>query len=113
MSAYFEHLQLLKLGLASNPEKVKKRIPKQSEKRKLEQKIYLRIVKRKLKENEKCQVQQEGCKKIANGLHHPLKRSPATWLNESELIPCCSSCQTWIEQHPLEAIEKGFSKSKF
>lgn len=95
------------------PDKVKPPIAKQSPKRKKEQKVYVRIVKRKLKENELCQVKAEGCKGKATGLHHPLKRSPATWLNESELIPCCDPCNLWIELNPEKAIELGFSKSKF
>ncbi len=95
------------------PEKVKKAIPKQSAKRKLEQRVYVRIVKRKLTENEKCEIKAPGCKGKASGLHHPQKRSPATWLNESELIPACNNCQAWIEKNPGKSIELGFSKSKF
>jgi hypothetical protein len=93
--------------------KVKKGIAKMSAKRKMDVVEYRKIVKRKLKESNLCEIKEKGCGKIATGLHHQKKRTPATYLDERFLIRACNNCNTWVELHPLEAIKKGYSLSKF
>jgi 5-methylcytosine-specific restriction endonuclease McrA len=88
-------------------------IPARSKKRIKEQRIYTMIVKRILAADPECKIRAPGCQYTATGMHHIVKRSPANWLDENNLIAACNSCQAWIENNPLEAIEKGFAKSKF
>lgn len=102
------------LGISAPPEKEKlKAIAKQSDKRKVDQKAYRKIVKEMLAENPNCEIKEEGCEKVATGLHHQKKRTPATFLDKRYLIRSCNNCNLWVELHPLEAIEKGYSLSKF
>lgn len=87
-------------------------IPKRSDKRKEEQKEYVKIVKEMLKANPNCEIKVEGCKVKATGLHHKVKRSPKTWLKKENLMRACDSCNLWVELHPIEAMAKGFTISK-
>jgi len=102
----------IKLGLVPAKEKKPYRIPARSDKRKQEQKEYVKIVKEMLATDPNCEIREEGCQVKASGLHHMKKRSPATFLDRKFLKRACDNCQTWVEIHPLEAIEKGHSVSK-
>lgn len=93
--------------------KTMKAIPKQSEKRKADQKEYVKIVKAMMLENPNCEIKEDGCQTKASGLHHMKKRSPATFLDKKFLKRACDSCNSWAELHPLEAIKRGHSISKF
>lgn len=88
-------------------------IPRQSAKRIKEQRAYVRIVKRKVEADPFCEVRENGCQIYATGQQHVQKRSPANLLKEENMINCCNSCQSWIEEHHLESIELGFTISKF
>lgn len=113
MTEYFKHLQLVKLGIEQpTGAKQKKPVKKVSEKRKVEQKEYVKIVKEMMKVSDRCEIREEGCQGKASGLHHMKKRSPATFLDKSFLKRACDSCNAWCELHPLEAIERGHSISK-
>lgn len=113
-SQYLINRRLQKLGTAKQVEKEKlKGIAKVSEKRKVDQKEYRKIVKKMLAENPNCDIKEEGCQIKATGLHHQKKRTPATFLDKRFLIRACNSCQMWVEIHPQEAIERGYSLSKF
>lgn len=87
-------------------------IEDKSAKRKEQQKEYVKLVKEMLKEDNRCEIKAEGCTGIAQGLHHVQKRSAKNLLDRNNLKRACNHCNTWIEQHPLEAIEMGVSKSK-
>lgn len=89
------------------------KIQQLSDKRKDIQKEYVKIVKEMLNENPYCEIRVEGCQGKATGAHHQKKRTPATILDRRFLIRACNWCQKWCELHPLEAIDKGFSVSKF
>ena len=113
MTPFLLHLRDLKNGKAPAVAVKKKPLPKQSEKRKVDQKEYRKIVKEFLKVDPNCDIKETGCEKKATGLHHKTKRSPSTFLDRKNLIRACNNCQLWVEIHPLEAIEKGYSISKF
>lgn len=83
-----------------------------SPKREKQQREYIQIVEEMLKENPYCEIKEEGCQKIATGLHHQKKRTPATITDKRYLIRACNACQMWCELNPLEAIVKGHSVSK-
>jgi len=102
------------LGISAPPEKEKlKAIAKQSDKRKVDQKAYRKIVKEMLKENKYCMVKAPGCTKLAQGLHHVVKRSPSNLLDKTNLLPCCNFCNGFLENNDAWGRERGFVKSKF
>ena len=114
MSEYLLKRRAQMLGIAPpDPKKEIKPIAKQSEKRKVEQRAYRKIVKEMLKDGVKCKIGAPGCTKIPSGCHHRQKRSPKNLLDPKNLIPCCSHCNNWIEENSKEAIEKGYTKSRF
>lgn len=58
-----------------------------------------------------CQARLVGCTQIATDVHHKAGRGEnhnviSTWL------AVCRSCHQWIELHPEEAKELGFSASR-
>lgn len=85
---------------------------KKSAKRKIDHKEYVKIVKEMLKENIWCEIGEVGCQLEATGLHHKQKRLPSNFLDRDNLMRACNNCNTWVENNPLEAIEKGYSISK-
>lgn len=95
------------------PEKAKTKIAPRSEKRKQDQKEYVKIVKDMLAENPNCEVKMEGCSKIATGLHHKQKRGPKNFLNRENLIRACNNCQLFIELNSKKALASGLTVSRF
>ncbi len=93
---------------------VKEKVPiaKSSDKRKVEQKKYVAIVKEMLKKNPLCEIKSVVCTGRADGLHHLVKRSPKNFTQRSNLLRACNMCNSFIENNPLLAIEKGWSVSK-
>lgn len=87
-------------------------IPKVSEKRKVSNKEYKAVVKEILKADPNCEIKEVGCTGKAQGLHHKQKRLPSNLTDRNNLMRACNNCNLWVENNPLEAIEKGFSISK-
>jgi hypothetical protein len=92
--------------------KVPEKVEKVSDKRKIEQQKYRKIVAEMMAESNECEIKEDGCQFFASGLHHMKKRSPVTFLDKNFLKRSCDNCNSWCELHPLEAIEKGHSVSK-
>jgi hypothetical protein len=45
-------------------------------------------------------------------IHHILSRSQGgPLLDEANVLVVCRWCHIWIEEHPLEAIARGFKRS--
>lgn len=88
-------------------------IAKQSEKRKVEQRVYVKIVKEKISKDDRCKIKSPVCTGKAQGMNHKQKRSPKNFLVEKNLDRCCNACNTYIEQHPKWAAANGFTVSKF
>ena len=66
-----------------------------------------------LAQHSHCEVKiPQVCTKKAQGLQHKVKRSEKNLMDPDNLLRCCNACNAWIEQHPLEAIALGVSKSK-
>lgn len=103
----------LKNGVIIPVKKEQVPIAKVSEQRKMDGKEYRKIVKEMLAENPNCEIKEQGCTVKANGLHHMKKRTPDTYLDKKFLKRSCNNCNLWAELHPLEAIQKGHSLSKF
>jgi hypothetical protein len=113
MSPYDLYRQQLKNGVITKPVKEKKPIPKMSAKRKVDQKEYVKIVKEKLKTDDRCKIKSSACTGKAQGLHHLIKRSPNTFLKEDNLIEACNACNSFLESNDKWARTNGFVKSKF
>lgn len=114
MSEYLLARRARMMGtVPSAPPKEKKAIAKVSEKRKVEGREYRKIVKEMLAENKFCQVNSPVCTKIAQGLDHIQKRTPANYLDRANLQRSCNACNQYKEEHPEWAEENGKSKSKF
>lgn len=94
-------------------EKPKVKISVMNAKRMAQQRLYRKIVKEMLAENNKCEIKAPGCTGIAQGLQHKVKRSSKNLLDRKNLLRSCNNCNTWIENNPLEAIAMGVSASKF
>ena len=110
---YLLERQRQKLGLVVKEEKKPVRISIMSVKRMAQQRLYRKIVKEMIEEDPRCEIKAPGCTGIAEGLQHKVKRSTKNLLNRKNLLRSCSSCNTWIENNPLEAIAMGVSDSKF
>jgi hypothetical protein len=101
-------------GIAKPEEKkVLPKISVMSAKRQAQQRLYRKIVKEMLEENNICEIKAIGCTGIAEGLQHKVKRSSKNLLDRKNLLRSCNHCNTWIESNPLEAIAMGVSASKF
>lgn len=84
-----------------------------STKRKVEQKQYSIERYIFLTENEICQA---GIKYVCTGastdVHHMKGREGDLYLDKDNWLAVCRSCHQYIELHPKEAKERGFSKSR-
>lgn len=100
-------------AVATDKDKAVATIKPFSKKREKLQREYRKQVKEALEENNKCEVKSPACIGIANGFQHIQKRSVKNLMDKKNQLRCCAACQTWIEEHPLEAIEMNVSKSKF
>ena len=113
-SDYLRLRRAQKNGTAPKQEpKDPKPIAKKSAKRKVEDKVYKKIVAEFFLISKFCEVLSPICTKIAQGLNHKRKRSPKTWLDKENLERCCNACQTYIEENPDWAVEHGHAVSRF
>lgn len=90
-----------------------KPIAQKSEKRKVEDKEYKKMVKEMLDEDDRCEMKTPVCTGKAQGLHHTQKRSPNNLLNRKKCKRSCNACNLWVELNPLDAIDLKLSVSKF
>lgn len=87
-------------------------IPKQSEKRKVENVEYLKLRLEFLNKHQRCQACLFGCSHYATDVHHSSGRLGGLFLDTSTWISICRSCHQFVELHPIEAKELGLSKSR-
>ena len=87
-------------------------LPTRSSKRIIDDKEY--SIRRKifLTANPMCQAHLIGCQNVASQVHHKKGRIGKLLLNMTWWLAVCDSCHHWIENHPEEAKEKGFSLSR-
>ena len=60
--------------------------------------------------NSVCEVR--GCKRKATDLHHMKGRVGEDLTNVDYFLAVCRPCHTWIEEHPAEAKEQGYSTDR-
>lgn len=90
-----------------------KPIAPHSQKRSKEERIYLgkRLIF--LKEHPMCQAHLPGlCSEYSTDIHHKQGRVGDNLLDETEWLAVCRGCHEWIEAHPQEAKDRGFSTNR-
>lgn len=81
-----------------------------SDKREKMQRAYTVSNKIFLKHNPLCKAKIEGiCHLASNQVHHMRGRIGDLLLDQKFWLPTCGPCHHYIENHPAEAIEKGWS----
>lgn len=94
---------------ASQPKPTPNKISKKQKEKLAEYNARVKVWK---VENPKCKANcNEYCTKETDDNHHQRGRGKY-FMDESTWLPCCRSCHNFIEQHPKEAYEKGWSKSR-
>jgi hypothetical protein len=94
--------------------KEKKPIEKLSkDRKKVQKKQYVPLVKEILAKNPKCKVKSPVCSGIAQGLHHISGRIGDKLLEKKNVVPCCNKCNLFIEENPVWARANGWKISKF
>lgn len=86
-------------------------IRKRSEKRIELDKKYSIARTEHLEENPNCKVQHEECSFEATDIHHSKGRGKY-YIDKNTFVSVCRSCHTWIETHPYQAKQLGFSQSR-
>lgn len=94
-------------GKAKPEEKKWYVIPKQSKKRKSEDKVYLKKKKEYLTAHIRCEV--KGCNHVSEDLHHRRGRVGKLLYNEKYFLAVCRDHHRKIEMEPSWAIENGYS----
>lgn len=89
-------------------------IRKVAPERKQTNKEYRKRYKKEKGSKTKCEIKIPGvCTGIIQGYNHPAgKHSKKLLLNLVEGQFCCNACNTWLEDHPTEAMEMGFIKKR-
>lgn len=89
-----------------------KPIPKVSDKQKIADREYKKLIQLKLKNNPNCEMKTPACTGKAQGGHH-VKRRGKNLMNEGKLILSCNACNTWVEANHQQAKEMGLLESKY
>lgn len=88
-----------------------KPIPPRSQKRSKEERLYSgkRVIF--LQEHPMCNAHIPGiCTQHATDVHHKAGRTGSLYLDETHWVALCRACHSYIEAHPKEAREMGFSE---
>lgn len=74
--------------------------------------IYGHLRKSFLEEHPYCQARIPGCTIEAVDVHHKAGRTGQLLINTDNFLAVCRSCHEYIEGHPKEAKERGFSLNR-
>ena len=97
----------------SPPRKQKKPIAPRSLNRYKQERVYLKKRKSFLLSSKLCQAKLPNrCTTHATDVHHKQGRIGKLLTDETKFLAVCRSCHDWIEMHPIEAKELGFSISR-
>lgn len=93
-----------------------KPIKKVSDKQEEKNKEYKIIRDKFINENPICQANinnsKTRCAKISTDCHHVSGRVGDLYLDINNFLALCRNCHSYIEKHPIEAKELGFSKNR-
>jgi len=88
-----------------------KRIKPKSDKMATLDQLYIVLRVKFLTENPACKARLSGCTLVASDVHHTKGRGNY-YLDITTFLPVCRSCHSYIELHPNEAKELGFSLNR-
>ena len=95
----------------ANFPKQKSPLKGKSEKQSVLDTLYSKLRKEYLTKKPYCYAKLQGCSSIATDIHHTKGRG-AYYLQADTWIGLCRSCHQWIELHPKEAKDMGFSDTR-
>lgn len=105
-------LELPKSSQSNKPTVRRKPIPQRSPTRLKLELQYSKVRKVFLSNHPVCEAHLSGCTTQATDVHHKAGRVGKLYLDESKWLALCRACHSWIETHPKEAREMGFSISR-
>jgi len=73
---------------------------------------YKKVRESYLEDNPNCQAKLSGCSYAATEIHHKKGRIGNLLQDDTYFLSVCRNCHQWIEEHPKESKELGFSKSR-
>jgi hypothetical protein len=88
--------------------KLPSKIRPRSKKREKLDRAYVKLREQYLQKNPACEV----CGGIASDVHHKRGRVGEDYLNVETWLSVCRSCHRWVEEHPEQALEMGYSESR-
>ena len=88
-----------------------KKIPAKSSKKASEDETYSKLRRDFLTLHPTCRAQLPTCTAQATDVHHKKGRGKY-YLITPTWLPVCRTCHMWIETHPIEAKELGFSEDR-
>lgn len=88
-----------------------KKIATKSSKKAGEDQVYSKLRKDYLTLRPVCKANVPGCTSVATDVHHKAGRGKY-YLITTTWLPVCRICHMWIETHPKEAKELGFSENR-
>lgn len=91
--------------------KISKPIKSKSDKMSALDQTYIVLRKKFLENNSGCQAKIHECTLQATDVHHKKGRG-LYYLDTKTWLAVCRSCHNWIELHPKEAKELGFSTNR-
>ena len=95
------------------PTKPRKSIAPRSPKRQKQESKYNREARPFKEDNPHCKAGIPGkCTGMTTDVHHMAGRVGEMLLYQPYWLPVCRACHDWIEAHPIEAKELGYSMSK-
>jgi hypothetical protein len=100
------HSHRKEIRIANKPEKKRKPLKARSEKRKLEEQSYNKLVAI-WKKGKKCGVR--GCSKECDDAHHQLGREGDLLLNSKYWFPICREHHIYITTNSAWALSMGYS----
>jgi hypothetical protein len=84
-----------------------------SDKKKQKDVEYSKLRKLYLESHPFCEANLPGiCTAEATDIHHKSGKIGDDYLDVTNFISLCRACHVWVENHPIEAKELGFSKNR-
>lgn len=102
-----------RLHISGTIKEVKLIAPRSKKLTEVMKKEYVPQVKEMIKEKTACKVNSPVCAKKAQGFHHLAGRIGTLLTDKKKKIPCCNSCNLYIETNDAWARQNGFKLSKF
>jgi len=100
-------------GKRNKPTSQRKPIARRSPKRAKQERVYSKLRKDFLLSSPTCQAQLPNtCKHHSTDVHHMKGRIGELLTDTNFFLSVCRPCHDWIEMHPIEAKELGFSISR-